>query len=62
MKEKEIIKDQELERIDSELFDSFSEDEMWIGGVDTTLTYSVTFTPTGRDAQSDFDVVFPELT
>ena len=60
MKEKSLINGEELERIDSELFNSLDpEDESWICGGATCLTVVSTFTPTGSDTQTDYD--FPEI-
>lgn len=62
MKDKDIIKTEELERINNELFDSFDPvDETWIGGAWDTLTSSTTFTPSGFDAQMDVDWHFAEI-
>lgn len=61
MKGKNLINGEELESINSELFDSLDpEDESWIGGGMTQcLTVASTFTPTGLDTQTDYD--FPEI-
>ena len=62
MKEKDTIKTEELEKINSELFGSFDpEDESWIVGGSKTASGSVTFTPAGPDGGGDFDVVFAEM-
>ena len=64
MKEKDITKGEQLERIDSELFSSFgSEDEMWIGGGGYTITCtsSVTFTQNTADHVDDMDIDFGSL-
>lgn len=60
MKEKDVIKGKELERINNELFDSFSEDEMWIGGYRVTHTGTATYSPSGYDAIVDLDISWEE--
>ena len=59
MKEKDIIKGEELESLESELFGSFDpEDESGIVGGGTTITDMATFTPTGSDTNLDYEIVF----
>ena len=56
MKEKDIIKGEELERINNELFGPFDPgDESWIGGERTTNTSVYTYSPTSWDAMLDLD-------
>jgi len=56
MKDKDIIKGKELERINNELFGSFDPgDESLIGGGPTTYTGVVTYTPSGVDGIVDLD-------
>ena len=56
MKDKDIIKGKELERINNELFGSFDPgDESWIGGDTITYTGVATYTPSGLDAMVDLD-------
>lgn len=56
MKEKDIIKGEELERINSELFGSLDpDDESSIGGGPYTNTAVATYTPNGFDAMFDLD-------
>jgi hypothetical protein len=64
MNEKDIMRGEGLEKINSELFGSFdAEAESWIGGGDTkTITDMYTFTPTGSDLNVDIEWDFPQLT
>jgi hypothetical protein len=56
MKEKDIIKGNELERLTDELFGLFDpEDESSIGGGPYTNTAVATYTPNGFDAMVDLD-------
>jgi hypothetical protein len=56
MKEKDIIKGEELERIDDELFSSFPpEDESWMVGGSKTITAVATYSPNGPDGMFDLD-------
>ena len=57
MKEKNVIKPEELERIDSEMFGPFDpEDESWmVGGSRITNTAVYTNSPNGPDAMFDLD-------
>jgi hypothetical protein len=57
MKEKSILKGEELERIDNELFGSLDpEDESWIvGGSTITSTAMATYSPGGPDGIVDID-------
>lgn len=64
MKEKDINKGEQLERIKDELFGSFDPgDESWIGGGTTTKTITdmYTFTPNGTDINLDFEWDFPQV-
>lgn len=63
MKDKDIIKGEELEKINNELFDPFeSDDESCIGGGDNrTYTSSLTYTPSGPDSGQDWDYIIGEL-
>jgi hypothetical protein len=62
MKENDVINNEELETINSELFGSFDpEDESWIVGGSKSVTGSGTFTPNGPDGTVDFDFVFAEM-
>lgn len=63
MKQKDITKGEELERINNELFGSFDpEDESAIGGGSTkTITDMYTFTPTGTDITLDIEWDFPQI-
>ena len=57
MKDKDIIKDEELERINDELFSSFdAEDESWLIGGSGTITTVYSFGPNGvNDHAIDYD-------
>lgn len=56
MKEKSILKGEELEKINHELFGAFDpEDEPWIGGDKITKTVMVTCSPDGSDLSFDLD-------
>jgi hypothetical protein len=56
VKEKDITKGKELEKINHELFGAFDpEDELWIGGDRITKTVMVTCTPNGSDLSFDLD-------
>jgi hypothetical protein len=57
MKDKDIIKGEELERINNELFDPFeSDDESWMVGGSGTLTTVYSFGPNGvNDHMVDYD-------
>ena len=56
MKKKDIIKREELERINDELFGPFDPgDESSIGGDRTTNTSVYTYSPSGPDAMLDLD-------
>jgi hypothetical protein len=63
MKQKDITKGEELERINNELFGSFDpEDESGIGGGSTkTITDMYTFTPTGTDMNLDIEWDFSQI-
>jgi hypothetical protein len=61
MKEKDVIRGKELERINNELFGSFDpEDESWIGGYRVTNTGTATYSPSGYDAIMDLDIAWEE--
>ena len=63
MKEKDIIKGEQLERIKDELFGSFDpEDESWmVGGSTKTITDMYTFTPNGSDINLDIEWDFSQI-
>lgn len=64
MKEKEMIKSEELESINLEMFGPFNpEDEPWIGGSDVskTITYTATFSSGQTDYVLSFDLDFDLL-
>jgi hypothetical protein len=63
MKKKDVIRGEELESINSGLFNSFDpEDESWIGGSGSkTVTSWITYTPSGCDAAIDYDISFAEI-
>lgn len=61
MKEKDVIKGKELERINNEVFGFFDpEDEMSIGGYRVTHTGTATYSPSGYDAIVDLDISWEE--
>jgi hypothetical protein len=63
MKDQELIKAEDLETINDELFGSFDPgDESGIGGGDNrTFTSSLTYTPSGPDGGQDWDYIIGEL-
>lgn len=64
MKEKDMIKSEELESINHEMFSSFNpEDEPWIGGADAskTITDMVTFSSGHTDWMLDYELDFQPL-
>lgn len=62
MKEKDVIKGKELERMNEELFGAFDPgDESLIGGGWNTITSSVTFSGNSFDHAADIDWTFEEL-
>ena len=59
MKEKDIIRGEELKKIDSELFCTFDpEDETWIGGETKTITDMATYSGGHLDMVLDYEIVF----
>jgi len=64
MKEKAVIKSEELERINSQLFNTSNlEDERRVGGdgYSKTSTATVTFSSDQADWNHDYDIDFLEL-
>ena len=62
MKDQKLIKGEELERINDELFNSFNpEDESWLVGGGKTSTSWITYSPSGVDAVFDIDINFAEM-
>jgi len=58
MKDKNIIRGDELKKIDSELFCTFDpEDETWIGGDTKTITDMATYSNGHFDTVLDFEIV-----
>jgi hypothetical protein len=58
--EEKVMKEKELERLNSELFGAFDpEDESWLVGGSKTITMGQTATPNGPDIWMDLD--FPEI-
>ena len=59
MKDKNIIRGEELKKIDPELFCTFDpEDETWIAGGTKTITDMVTYSGGHSDLVADFEIVF----
>ena len=62
MKDRKLIKGEELERINDELFSSFDpEDESWLVGGSKTSTSLITYSPCCVDAAFDSDINFAEM-
>lgn len=63
MKEKDIIKGDQLEKINNDLFGAFNpDDESWIVGGSKTVTSVMSWSPSGvSDAMIDYDWNFAEL-
>ena len=59
MKDKDVIRGEELKKIDSELFCTFDpEDETMIGGDTKTITDMVTYANGHTDMMLDYEIVF----
>ena len=59
MKDKDIIRGEELRKIDSDLFCTFDpEDETLIGGDTKTITDMVTYSNGHTDMMLDYEIVF----
>jgi hypothetical protein len=62
MKDQKLIKAEELEKINDELFCSFDpEDESWLVGGSKTSTTLITYSPCCVDAAFDTDINFAEI-